>query len=143
RFWERQGALHPRVALGTGGPQRALAPLDPKASGASGAVIGRLDAVLSQKDPERVHRAPQAAGTPARRIGAVRILGQPFAAPRIPRSPLSTGGWGGRHGAEPWPFGERPRPTGGPRSLLTLRPASGRAGQGRQARLAAGGPPVV
>jgi hypothetical protein len=38
RLFARQDALYPSVALGTGGPQRAFAPLDPKAQGALGSI---------------------------------------------------------------------------------------------------------
>ena len=57
RLFERQNPLHPVIALGTGRPQRALAPEDAKAQGALGAVVGRLNAVLCQKHPKRVHLA--------------------------------------------------------------------------------------
>ena len=52
-LFERQDALYPPVALGTSCPQRAFAPLDPKAQGALGVVVGRLDAVLCQKYPSK------------------------------------------------------------------------------------------
>ena len=61
-FFEGQELLHPVIALGTRRTQRALTPQHPKAQGPFHPVIGRLDAILGKKNPERIYLAEQAAG---------------------------------------------------------------------------------
>ena len=99
-FFERQDALHPAVALGTRRPQGPLPPQDATPQGSLGPVVGRLDAVVGEKDPERVHLPQQAAGKPSRVIVTVMILVNQLAQPGIPRPPLPTRGWGCGHMAQ-------------------------------------------
>src|SRR5215510_1320195 len=71
---EGQNPFDPAVALRTRSTLRALPPEDAKPQGPFCPVVRRLDPVLPQKDPQRVHLAQQAAGKPSGVIGAVMIL---------------------------------------------------------------------
>ena len=100
------------IAFVTGRPQRALAPQHPKAQGSLRPVVGRLDPMLGEKDPERIHLAEQAAGKPPRVVLPVMILVDQLAESGIPRPPLSAGRWGCSHMTETLQLGECPCPTG-------------------------------
>jgi hypothetical protein len=73
-FFEGQDPLHPVIALVTGRPQRAFAPQHPKTQGPLRPVVGRLDAMLGEKDPQGVHLTQQATGEAPRLIRACMIL---------------------------------------------------------------------
>ena len=75
------------IALVTGRPQRAFAPQHPKTQSPLRPVVGRLDAMLSEKDPQRVHLTQQATSEAPRLIGACMILVNQLAEPSIPRPP--------------------------------------------------------
>src|SRR5712691_10816343 len=51
RLFQGQDALHPSIALGTGRPQRALAPEYPTTQRPLRPVVGRLDTVVGRKHP--------------------------------------------------------------------------------------------
>src|SRR2546421_7703736 len=94
---ERQDALHPAVAFVTGRPQGPLPPQDATPQGSLGPVVGRLDAVVGEKDPQRVHLPQQAAGKPSRVIGAIMILRNQATQPSVPGPPFSPRRWGRGH----------------------------------------------
>ena len=71
---------------------RAFAPEDPESERPFGPVVGRLDAVVGEKDPQRVHLPQQAAGKPSRVIVPVVVLLDQLTQPSIPGSPFPPGG---------------------------------------------------
>jgi hypothetical protein len=91
-LFERQDPLHPAIALVTGRAQRALAPQHPKAQGPLRPVIRRLDTVVRQKDPERVHLAEQATGKFPCIVLTIMILVDQLAKPGVPGPPFPPSG---------------------------------------------------
>ena len=51
-FFEQQDPLHPAIVLGACRPQGPLPPQDAKPQGSLGPVVGGLDAMVGEKDPE-------------------------------------------------------------------------------------------
>ncbi len=107
-FAEGQAPLHPAVALGTYRPLGPFAPQDAKPSGPFRPVVGRLDTMRGEKDPQGIHRPQQAAGKPPRLLRAVRILVAQLTELGLPRLPRPTRGGGRGHRAETLQLGERP-----------------------------------
>jgi hypothetical protein len=110
-LFERADTLNPTVAFGTRGPLGAFAPEDAKPQGPLGAIVGRLDAVLCQKDPEGGHLPQQAASEPSCLIGTIMILLDQAAQTSVPGSPLASSGWGSGHMTQAVQLGKRPSPT--------------------------------
>src|SRR5262245_24538846 len=54
-FFEGQDALDPTVAFVTGRPQGPFAPEDAEPQGPLCAVVGGVDPIVHEKDPQRVH----------------------------------------------------------------------------------------
>ena len=67
---------------------------------ALGSVVGGLDAVLCQKNPERIYLVQQVAGKPPHPICMVMLLVNQHTQPCIPRLPFSTR-WSGL-----WTYGQ-------------------------------------
>src|SRR5262249_34237545 len=123
------------IALVTGCPQRALAPEHPKTQGPLGPVVGSVDAVLDEKDPERVHLPQQATREPARVVLPGMILLNQFREPGVPAPPSPPRGWGCGHMTRPLQRGQRPGATGREVWLGTCRQPSCRADEVGQAGL--------
>jgi hypothetical protein len=97
---EGEAPFHPIGCPWCSSSGEPLPPEDAKVQDALGSVVGGLDAVLCQKNPERVHLAQQAAGKPPRPICMVMLLINQLTQPCIPRPSFSTR-WSGL-----WPYGQ-------------------------------------
>ena len=117
----RQHALRPAMTGAAGGAQGALAPGDAKTPGPFGAMVGRLNAVLDEQDPERVPLLPQEPDQAASLVVPIMILVHPRAPPRVPGPSRSPWRGHGRQRAQPPQCRERPRPPGCQGRGATLR----------------------
>ena len=135
-FSQRQDVLYPAIAFVTGRPQRALAPLHPKAQGPLRPIVRWLNAVVGQKHPQRVHLPEPAAPQPAGIVLALIVLVDQLPPPGIPRPPLPARGWGCRHRTATLPLHQSPGATGGNLWVRTRRQTAGSTDEMGQARLA-------
>jgi hypothetical protein len=83
--------FHPARAFVTVASLGAFTPHNSKSQGALGPIIGRFNAVLQEKSPERLPLAEQVADQLSRLIFSSMIAIDEIAKPGIPGSPLTTG----------------------------------------------------
>src|SRR5262249_34688836 len=75
-------------------------------------VVGGLDTVLGEKDPQRVHLSQQATGELSGLVLTIMIVVDEPTESGIPGPPCSPGGRGLRHMTQPLQLSQRPGPTG-------------------------------
>ena len=108
-----QRPLHPAVAFVAGTAVGAFAPQHAKAQRLLGTVVGRVDAMLTQKHPQRRHLALQASDqTPGIVLARMVAINQ-GAQPRLPGPPLAPRRRRRGHMTQALQLLECPRATGG------------------------------
>jgi hypothetical protein len=133
---QRQTPLHPTVAFVAGSAMGALTPQHLKAQRPLGAVVGRFNAMLPKKHPQRRHLTLQPSGQATGLIGALMVTLEPGAKPRILGPPLATCGWSFGHLAQALQLLQGPRSTGRKLWRASFGQAPGGTNQMGQTRLA-------
>ncbi len=91
RLAQGEGAFHPPVARITRGTLTAFAPQHGEADHPFGKIVGRLHALVAQKDIQTLQLLMKMAGQFARFIRPLLIASDEVAEPRIERAPLAVG----------------------------------------------------
>jgi hypothetical protein len=139
---QRQRPLHPALAFVAGAAMRALAPQHAEAQGALGAVVGRVDAMLAQKDPQRRHLALQASAQTPGLILTLMVAINQGAQARLPTPPLAPRGRRRGPLAQALQLLECPRPAGRQGWVALFRQPAGTAHELGPTRLTTA-PPIL
>jgi len=130
-----EDSLDPAVPLVAGRALHHLAPEHGKPQGPLGPVIGGLNAILEEKEPELSHELFDVASESARFVFSVPVLSDQMHHAGIPGARLAFGGWSVCPGDEPVKLGEHPLAEPGLLGIRSFRKAPGPADQVSKAGL--------
>jgi len=135
RLAQRQAPFHPAVAFVARRPVRTLAPQHGKAQRSLSIVVGRLNALFTQKHPQRGHFSHQPPGQPPSVVRTLLVLLNQLTKPGIPRPPLSASRRRFGHLTQSLQLPQRPRPACCQVRIMACRQAPRRADEMCQAGL--------